>query len=129
MGRPFFVHLAKILGACPRSARPYRIRDEQKRKLLPAENALVKIPALTIEGRTASERKREEAQISKCSLCVCMLLTLDAGTGHGDNVGRLSRGAVACSAKGRRVSIQNSMIQEISYRSAGQSRCRGPTCR
>ena len=99
------MHLAKILGACPRSARPYRIRDEQKRKLLPAENALVKMPALTIEGRTAGERQK--AQISGCPARRCMLLTFDAGAGHGDNVGRLSRGSVACSAKERRVSIAN----------------------
>jgi hypothetical protein len=51
-GSPEFVHLAKILGACPRRARPYRIRDEQKRNEFAALNALVMTPALMMLGRT-----------------------------------------------------------------------------
>ena len=41
----------KIRGACPRIDRPYKIRDEQNKKELLAENALVKITALIIDGR------------------------------------------------------------------------------
>lgn len=52
MGNPFFVHLAKIRGAWPRRASPYKIRDEVNKKLLPAENALVKTPALMMWGKT-----------------------------------------------------------------------------
>lgn len=52
IGRPCFVQYAKIFGACPRMARPYKIRDEQNRNELPAEKALVKIAALIIDGRT-----------------------------------------------------------------------------
>ena len=39
IGRPAFVQYAKTFGACPRIDRPYRIRDEQNRKELDAENA------------------------------------------------------------------------------------------
>lgn len=41
----------KMRGACPRMDRPYKIRDEQNKNELPAENALVKIAALTMDGR------------------------------------------------------------------------------
>jgi len=51
-GRPLFVHFVKTLGACPRRARPYRIRDEQKRNEFAALNALVVTPALMMLGRT-----------------------------------------------------------------------------
>ena len=40
----------KIRGACPRMARPYKMREEQNKNELPAENALVKIAALMMEG-------------------------------------------------------------------------------
>lgn len=51
IGNPFFVQIAKNLGACPLKANPYRIRLEQNKNELPAENADVKIAALTILGR------------------------------------------------------------------------------
>lgn len=51
-GRPFFVQYVKILGACPRRARPYNTREEEKRNELPAENAEVKMHALMMCGRT-----------------------------------------------------------------------------
>jgi hypothetical protein len=51
-GSPFDVQYVKYFGACPRSANPYRIRDEQNRKLFPAENALVNTQALMMCGRT-----------------------------------------------------------------------------
>ena len=50
IGRPFFVQYEKTRGACPRMERPYKMRDEQKRNELAAENALVKTTALMIEG-------------------------------------------------------------------------------
>ena len=52
IGRPAFVQYAKTFGACPRIDRPYRIRDEQNRKELDAENAEVKTAALMIDGST-----------------------------------------------------------------------------
>lgn len=52
IGNPLLVHLVKMIGACPRNARPYKIRDEQYRKELPAEKAEVKMAALMMEGRT-----------------------------------------------------------------------------
>jgi len=52
IGRPFPVQYVKIPGACTRRARPYRIREAAKRKLFPAENALVKMQALMIWGKT-----------------------------------------------------------------------------
>ena len=42
----------KIFGAWPRMERPNKIREEAYRKLFPAENALVKIAALMMCGRT-----------------------------------------------------------------------------
>jgi hypothetical protein len=51
-GSPFDVQYVKYFGACPRSANPYKIRDEQNRKLFPAENALVNTQALMMCGRT-----------------------------------------------------------------------------
>ena len=51
IGRPFSVQYEKTRGACPRMDRPYKIRDEQNKNELPAENALVKTAALMIEGR------------------------------------------------------------------------------
>lgn len=51
MGRPFLVHLAKMIGACFLSANPYKIRDEVNRYELPAEKAEVKTHALTREGK------------------------------------------------------------------------------
>ena len=50
IGSPFFVQKVKIRGACPRSDRPYRIREAQKRNELLAEKAELKIAALMIEG-------------------------------------------------------------------------------
>lgn len=50
MGRPFFVQYVNIRGACPRMARPYKMREAQNTNELPAENALVKIAALMMEG-------------------------------------------------------------------------------
>ena len=50
-GRPDWVQREKILGAWPRRARPYKIRDAQKRKELVAEKALVKTQALMRWGR------------------------------------------------------------------------------
>lgn len=44
------MHFAKNLGAWPRTARPYKIREDAKRLLLPAENALVSIAALITDG-------------------------------------------------------------------------------
>lgn len=55
IGRPRLVQYAKTFGACPRSASPYRTREEQNRKLFPAEKALVKIAPFTIWGRTIIE--------------------------------------------------------------------------
>ena len=40
----------KMRGACPRIDRPYKTRDEQNKNEFPAENALVKIAALIIDG-------------------------------------------------------------------------------
>lgn len=57
MGRPPFVQRAKILGARPLRPIPYRTRVAANMMLLAAENAAVKIPALTIDGRTVKERK------------------------------------------------------------------------
>lgn len=45
------VHLAKMRGACPRTARPYKMREDVKRKELPAEKAEVKTHALMMCGR------------------------------------------------------------------------------
>jgi len=50
IGKPFFVHLVRIWGACLRIAKPKRMREEQKRNEFPAENALVNMPAVTIVG-------------------------------------------------------------------------------
>lgn len=52
IGRPCFVQYARNRGACPRNARPYRIRDELNRKELPAEKADVKMHALMMCGST-----------------------------------------------------------------------------
>ena len=41
----------KMRGACPRIDRPYKIRDAENTNEFPAENALVKIAALMIDGR------------------------------------------------------------------------------
>ena len=51
-GRPPFVTRLKIFGAWPRIERPYKTREEEYRKLLPDEKALVKIAALMMCGRT-----------------------------------------------------------------------------
>ena len=48
----------KMRGACPRMERPYKMRDEQKRNELAAENALVKTTALMIEGRVWMPARR-----------------------------------------------------------------------
>jgi hypothetical protein len=45
------VQYEKIRGACPRIDRPYKIRDEQNKNELLAENALVKTAALMIDGK------------------------------------------------------------------------------
>jgi hypothetical protein len=52
MGTPPLVHLAKNLGARFRRPSPYRIRVAANMILLEAENALMNIPAFTIDGRT-----------------------------------------------------------------------------
>lgn len=49
-GRPFFVVYEKIFGAWDRMDKPYKMRDEQNRKELPAEKADVKMAALMTEG-------------------------------------------------------------------------------
>lgn len=49
-GSPAGVQRAQNLGACPRKASPYKMRELQKRKELPAENAEVKTMALMMEG-------------------------------------------------------------------------------
>jgi hypothetical protein len=51
-GTPLSVQYVRNLGACPRNASPYKIREEQNKKVSPAEKALVKIPALRTLGRT-----------------------------------------------------------------------------
>lgn len=51
-GRPLFVQYENIFGAWPLMDNPYKIRDEQKRREFPAENALVRIPALITDGST-----------------------------------------------------------------------------
>jgi len=51
-GRPPFVTLLKILGAWPRMDRPNKTREEEYRKLFPAEKALVRTAALMMCGRT-----------------------------------------------------------------------------
>lgn len=48
IGRPALVHLAKMRGAWPRTARPYKIREAVYKNELPAENAEVKTQALII---------------------------------------------------------------------------------
>lgn len=55
-GKPAFVQYVKNVGAWPRRARPYKIREAQNKKLLPAEKADVKMAALTIDGRTVCIR-------------------------------------------------------------------------
>ena len=52
MGTPFLEQYETHRGACPRTPRPYRIREAVNMKLLEAERALVKIPALMMDGRT-----------------------------------------------------------------------------
>jgi hypothetical protein len=51
-GSPAFVTRLKISGACPRMESPYKAREEEYRRLLPAEKALVKTAALIMCGRT-----------------------------------------------------------------------------
>jgi len=51
-GRPPSVTRLNILGAWPRMERPNKTREEEYRKLLPAEKALVKTAALIMCGRT-----------------------------------------------------------------------------
>lgn len=87
-GRPFLVQYVKNFGACPRSARPYRIRDAQNRKLFPAEIALVKIPALMICGKTNSNH-REPFKLHDTSTVSRYKHTFDTGTRYCDDKGRL----------------------------------------
>lgn len=58
IGRPFFVQYEKTRGACPRMDRPYKMRDEQNKNELPAENALVKMAALMTEGKAWMPARR-----------------------------------------------------------------------
>ena len=51
-GKPFLVHLAKILGACPSQARPYKVREAAYRSEFPAEKAATRMTALMIDGST-----------------------------------------------------------------------------
>lgn len=51
-GRPHFVQRANNLGACPRRASPYKIRDALNKEAFPAERALVNTQALMIWGKT-----------------------------------------------------------------------------
>jgi hypothetical protein len=41
-----------MAGACPLDARPYKAREDTKRSAQPADQALVRRAALTMEGRT-----------------------------------------------------------------------------
>ena len=49
---PFFVQYVNTLGACPRIASPYRMRDAENRNEFPAENADVNTHALITDGST-----------------------------------------------------------------------------
>lgn len=51
-GNPVLFVLRKILGACPRYARPYNAREEMNRSAIPADHALVTKAAFMIDGRT-----------------------------------------------------------------------------
>jgi len=83
MGRPLLVHLVKILGACPRKARPYKIRDEQKRNEFAALNALVVMPALMMLGRAVHMNKNNRNLQDICNV------TFNPSSRHRDNIGRL----------------------------------------
>jgi hypothetical protein len=48
-GIPDFVQYERNFGACPRIESPNKIRDPAYKRLLPAENALVRIAAFTID--------------------------------------------------------------------------------
>jgi hypothetical protein len=51
-GRPSFLVLRNIFGACPRTASPYNVREDTKRSAVPADQALVRSAALMIDGNT-----------------------------------------------------------------------------
>jgi len=83
MGRPLLVHFVKIFGACPRRARPYRIRDEQKRNEFAALNALVMTPALMMLGRAV------DVDMNKNELKFAFGVTFDPSSRHRNNIRRL----------------------------------------
>jgi len=55
-GRPLLVQVAKIFGALFCTAKPNRMRDEEKMNVFAAEKADVINTALMMEGRTAWTR-------------------------------------------------------------------------
>lgn len=89
-GSPESVHLAKILGACPRRARPYRIRDEQKRKEFAALNALVMTPALMMLGKTV------RVNMNNDRVRIIVNVTFNSSIRHGNDIGRLSSSTRGC---------------------------------
>ena len=78
-----FEHRVKILGACPRRARPYRIRDEQKRNEFAALNALVMTPALMMLGRTV------QVNMSDDEVWIVVDVTFNPSIRHRNNIRRL----------------------------------------
>ena len=77
------MHLVKILGACPRKARPYKIRDEQKKYEFAALNALVVIPALMMLGKTVRINENNH------KLRGVFDVTFNPSSRHRENIGRL----------------------------------------
>lgn len=51
-GNPSFRVFRNTFGACPLAASPYSVREETKRSAVPADQALVSIAALMIDGKT-----------------------------------------------------------------------------
>jgi hypothetical protein len=89
-GSPELVHLAKILGACPRRARPYRIRDEQKRNEFAALNALVMTPALMMLGRTV------RVNMNNDRVQIIVNVTFNPSIRHGNDIRRLGSSTRGC---------------------------------
>lgn len=119
-GRPHFVHRANNLGACPRRASPYKIRDALNKEAFPAERALVITQPLMIWGKTRYGRS------SKFFIHQQKIHTFDTGTIHRNYERWFSNSASSWAI------FQWQNIWLHTYRTHFEARndhCRQPTCR